>query len=80
MNSGVFRQIIPIPLRQSLRILTRVAGYHTEVISFLPPPIATPEHINCFLAAMRQVLTDPQRVPEAAWETVLGLATGEVRS
>jgi acetylornithine/succinyldiaminopimelate/putrescine aminotransferase len=37
LNFGVFGQMIVIPLMQKHRILTQVAGYHTEVIKFLPP-------------------------------------------
>ncbi len=41
MNFGVFGQMIIIPLLQDHHILTQVAGYHTEVIKFLPPMVAT---------------------------------------
>ena len=57
-----------------------MAGYHTEVIKFLPPLIATKEDIDWFLSAMRQVLGDTLRVPGAAWDTVMTLAKGAVRA
>ncbi|HMB96037.1 MAG TPA: aspartate aminotransferase family protein [Tepidisphaeraceae bacterium] len=74
LNFGVFGQMIVIPLLQKHRILTQVAGYHTEVIKFLPPMTITKEDIDWFLSAMQDVLDDTQRVPGAAWDTVMGLA------
>ncbi len=74
MNFGVFGQMIIIPLLQKHRILTQVAGYHTEVIKFLPPMTITKEDMDWFLNAMSDVLADTLRVPGAAWDTVAGLA------
>ncbi len=74
LNFGVFGQMIVIPLLQKHRILTQVAGYHTEVIKFLPPITITKEDLDWFLGAMTDVLADTVRVPGAAWETVMGLA------
>ena len=53
LNFGVFGQMIIIPLLQKHRILTQVAGYHTEVIKFLPPMTITKEDMDWFLTAMR---------------------------
>ena len=80
LNFGVFGQMIIIPLLQKHRILTQVAGYHTEVIKFLPPMTITREDIDWFLAAMEDVLADVQRFPGAAWDTVSGLAKRTVRA
>ncbi len=74
LNFGVFGQMIIIPLMEKHRILTQVAGYHTEVIKFLPPLIITKEDIDWFVSAMEDVLADTQRIPGAAWNTVSGLA------
>jgi acetylornithine/succinyldiaminopimelate/putrescine aminotransferase len=74
LNFGVFGQMIVIPLLQKHRILTQVAGYHTEVIKFLPPITIGKEDVDWFLGAMEDVLADTVRVPGAAWETVMGLA------
>ena len=74
LNYGVFGQMIIIPLLQKHRILTQIAGYHTEVIKFLPPINVTKADIDWFLVAMQDVLDDTQRVPGAAWNTVMGLA------
>ncbi len=74
MNFAVFGQMVIIPLLQKHRILTQVAGFHTEVIKFLPPMTITKEDADWFLGAMREVLADTTRVPGAAWDTVSGLA------
>ena len=63
MNFGVFGQMIIIPLLQKHRILTQVAGYHTEVIKFLPPMTMTKEDIDWFLTAMEDVLADTEALP-----------------
>jgi ornithine--oxo-acid transaminase len=80
VNPGVFGQMITVPLLQEHRILTQVAGYHTEVIKLLPPLNITREDIDWFLAAMRAVLADVQRVPGAAWTTMSAMAKGAVRA
>jgi 4-aminobutyrate aminotransferase-like enzyme len=80
LNFGVFGQMIVIPLLQKHRILTQVAGYHTEVIKFLPPITITKADCDWFLNAMKDVLDDTQRVPGAAWETVMGLAVATLRA
>ena len=74
MNFGVFGQMIIIPLLQKHRILTQVAGFHTEVIKFLPPMTITREDMDWFLGAMQETLADTVRFPGTAWETVFGLA------
>jgi ornithine--oxo-acid transaminase len=80
LNFGVFGQMIIIPLLQKHRILTQVAGYHTEFIKFLPPMTITKADLDWFLSAMEDVLAETQRVPGAAWETVAGLAKRAVRA
>ena len=74
LNFSVFGQMVVIPLLQKHRILTQVAGYHIEVIKFLPPLIVTQEDMDWFLGGLDDVLADTQRFPGAAWETVSGLA------
>lgn len=80
LNFAVFGQMIIIPLLQKHRILSQVAGYHTEVIKFLPPITITKDDIDWFLSAMEDVLADAQRFPGAAWDTVSGLAKRTVRA
>ena len=80
LNFGVFGQMIIIPLLKKHHILTQVAGYHTEVIKFLPPLVATKQDMDWFLQAMQEVLADTQKFPGTAWDTVLGLAKNVVKA
>jgi acetylornithine/succinyldiaminopimelate/putrescine aminotransferase len=80
LNFGVFSQMITVPLLRDHRILTQVAGYHTEVIKLLPPLNVAREDIDWFLRAMGSVLNDIQRVPGAAWNTMTAMAKGAVRA
>jgi ornithine--oxo-acid transaminase len=80
LNFGVFSQMIVLPLLHDHRILTQVAGYHTEVVKFLPPLNITRADIDYFLLAMQSVLDNLQHVPGHAWNTVLGLAKGALRA
>ncbi|HZK80264.1 MAG TPA: aspartate aminotransferase family protein [Humisphaera sp.] len=74
LNFGVFGQMVIIPLLNKHHILSQVAGYHVEVIKFLPAMTVTKEDMDWFLNAMDDVLMDTTRVPGAAWDTVMGLA------
>jgi ornithine--oxo-acid transaminase len=74
MNFGVFGQMIIIPLLNDHHILTQVAGFHTEVIKFLPAMVATEADMDWFASAMQTTLAGTTRVPGAAWDTVIGLA------
>ena len=76
LNEGVFSQTVIVPLMHEHRILAQVAGYHTELIKFLPPLNIGDEALEYFLAAMGRVLGGLQRVPGSAWETVRTLARG----
>jgi ornithine--oxo-acid transaminase len=80
LNFGVFGQMIIIPLLQKHRILSQVAGYHTEFIKFLPPITIGKEDLDWFLTALEDVLADAQRFPGAAWDTVAGLAKRTVKA
>ena len=79
MNFGVFGQTVIIPLLQEHRILTQVAGYHTEVIKFLPPLVSTKEDMDWFLNAMDKVLADTSKTGSTL-KTMFKLATGAVRA
>jgi ornithine--oxo-acid transaminase len=80
LNFGVFGQMVIVPLMQEHRILAQVAGYHTDVIKFLPPLNITKQDLDWFLSAMQQVLQNTLRVPGAAWDTVMSLAKGAMRA
>jgi ornithine--oxo-acid transaminase len=78
MNFAVFGQTVIVPLLHQHRILTQVAGYHTEVIKFLPPMIISKEDLEWFLSAMESVLAETVKTG-AMLKTIGRLAVGAVR-
>ncbi len=76
LNEGVFSQTVIMPLLHEHRILAQVAGYHTELIKFLPPINIAQEDPDYFLSAMQTVLDGLQEVSGNAWSTVRTLAKG----
>jgi acetylornithine/succinyldiaminopimelate/putrescine aminotransferase len=77
MNFAVFGQTVIVPLLHEHRILTQVAGYHTEVIKFLPPLVVTKEDLDWFLNAMEKVLADTTKTGSTL-KTIGRLAVGAV--
>ncbi|HVX85023.1 MAG TPA: aspartate aminotransferase family protein [Phycisphaerae bacterium] len=79
MNFAVFGQTVIVPLLQKHRILTQVAGYHTEVIKFLPPMTVTREDMDWFLSAMEDVLENTASTGSTL-KTMFRLGVGAVRA
>lgn len=69
-------QTVIMPLLHEHRVLAQVAGYHTELIKFLPPLNIGEEELYYILSAIEDVLNDLKRVPGNAWDTVRTLAKG----
>ena len=80
LNFGVFSQMLIVPLLHEHRILTQVAGYHTELIKFLPSLTVDKEDMDHFLGAMTEVLDSIQQFPGRAWNTIMDLAKGVLRA
>lgn len=80
LNFAVFGQMIIIPLLQKHHILTQVAGYHTEVIKFLPPITVNQQDMDWFADSLDDVLQDTLKFPGTAWDTVFNLARGAMRN
>lgn len=76
LNEGVFSQTVIMPLMHEHRILAQVAGYHTELIKFLPPLNFGEEELDYFLKAMRIVLEGLENIRGSALETVRKLTKG----
>ena len=70
LNEGVFSQTVIMPLMHEHRILAQVAGYHTELIKFLPPLNIAEEDLDYFLDAMGSVLAGLGNIRGSAWKTV----------
>jgi ornithine--oxo-acid transaminase len=76
LNEGLFSQTVIMPLMHEHGILAQVAGYHTELIKFLPPLNIVEEDLEYFLSAMQGVLGGLQNVRGSAWKTVRKLTRG----
>lgn len=66
-NSGLFCQLIVIPLLKEHRILTQVAGHGNHTIKLLPPLIITDEDCDWIEQSFEAVIADAHRVPGAIW-------------
>ena len=66
-NSGLFCQLIVIPLLKEHRILTQVAGHNNHTIKLLPPLIVSDEDCDWIEQSFEAVISDAHRVPGAIW-------------
>ena len=61
MRSGLFTQLVIVPLFRDHGILSQVAGDHQNVLKILPPLITTDEQADEFVAAFDDVLNNLER-------------------
>ncbi len=61
MRTGMFSQMVVVPLFHRHRIITQVAADNVNIIKLLPPLISGPEEVDYFVAALDDVLADAQR-------------------
>jgi ornithine--oxo-acid transaminase len=66
-NSGLFCQLIVIPLLKKHRILSQVAGHGNHTIKLLPSLIITDEDCGWIERSFDSVISDAHRVPGAIW-------------
>jgi len=66
-NSGLFCQLIVIPLLKDHGILTQVAGHGNHTIKLLPPLIITDADCDWIEKSFETVIADAHRVPGAIW-------------
>ncbi len=66
-NSGLFCQLIVIPLLKEQRILSQVAGHGNHTIKLLPPLIITETDCDWIEQSFDAVIADAHRVPGAIW-------------
>jgi ornithine--oxo-acid transaminase len=76
-SSGLFCQLIAIPLFKDHKILTQVAGHASHTIKLLPPLVITPEDCDWITQSFDAVIAASHRVPGAVWslgKTLVGHA------
>jgi ornithine--oxo-acid transaminase len=66
-NSGLFCQLIVIPLLKEHRILSQVAGHGNHTVKLLPSLIITDEDCDWIERSFEAVISDAHRVPGAIW-------------
>jgi len=66
-NSGLFCQLIVIPLLRDHRVLTQVAGHGNHTIKLLPPLVITDADCDWIEKSFETVIADAHRVPGAIW-------------
>jgi ornithine--oxo-acid transaminase len=76
-SSGLFCQLIAIPLFKDHKVLTQVAGHASHTIKLLPPLVITSADCDWILRAFDDVIAASHRVPGAVWslgKTLVGHA------
>jgi ornithine--oxo-acid transaminase len=66
-NSGLFCQLIVIPLLKEHRILTQVAGHGNHTIKLLPPLTISDQDCDWIERSFETVISEAHRVPGAIW-------------
>ena len=79
-QSGLFCQLIAIPLFKDHKILTQVAGHDTHTIKLLPPLTITDEDCGWIEKSFDAVIADAHRVPGAAWKLGKTLASNAIKA
>ena len=76
LRTGMFSQLVVVPLFHRHRILTQVAADNVNIIKLLPPLISGQEEADYFIAALDDILTDAQKVSGLAVEVGTTMARG----
>lgn len=67
VNTGLFCQLITIPLCKHHRILAQVAGHASHTVKLLPALVITEEDCDWIERSFDEVIGDSHRVPGAIW-------------
>jgi ornithine--oxo-acid transaminase len=79
-SSGLFCQLIVIPLLKNHQVLTQVAGHGNHTIKLLPPLIISDADCDRIEQSFETVIADAHRVPGAVWSLGRTLIENAVRS
>lgn len=80
VTSGLFCQLIVIPLLNDHKILTQVAGHGIHTIKLLPPLIISDSDCEWIEQSFDAVISDAHRVPGAVWTLGKTLVDNAVRA
>ena len=80
VNSGLFCQMITIPLFKEHKVLSQVAGHGNHCVKLLPPLTITEEDCGWIDRAFDAVIADAHKVPGAVWSLGKTLADHALKS
>ncbi len=78
LRTGMFSQMVVVPLFHRHQILTQVAADNVNIVKLLPPLIAGPDEIDYFVHALDDVMADAQRGSGLAFEFGKTMARGAI--
>jgi dihydroflavonol-4-reductase len=79
LRTGMFTQMVVVPLFHRHRIITQVAADNVNIINLIPPLIAGPEEVDYFVQALDDVLADASRGSGLTYEVGRTMALGALR-
>ena len=79
-SSGLFCQLIVIPLLSEHRILVQVAGHGSHTVKLLPPLVISDADCEWIERSFEAVIADAHRVPGAIWSLGKTLVDNALRS
>jgi ornithine--oxo-acid transaminase len=80
VNTGLFCQLITIPLFKEHKILVQVAGHASHTVKLLPALTIGDEDCDWIESAFDSVIADSHRVPGAVWSLGKTLAQQAVKA
>ncbi len=79
LRTGMFSQMVVVPLFHRHRIITQVAADNVNIIKLIPPLITGPEEVDYFVQALDDVLADAYRRSGLTYEVGRTMALGALR-
>src|SRR5215469_9723318 len=79
LRTGMFSQMVVVPLFHRHRIITQVAADNVNIVKLLPPLISGPEEVDYFVQALDDVMIDAQRGAALPYEVARTMALGALR-
>jgi ornithine--oxo-acid transaminase len=79
LRTGMFSQMVVVPLFHRHRIITQVAADNVNIVKLLPPLISGPEEVDYFVQALDDVLADAHRGSGLTYEVGRTMAIGALR-
>ena len=76
LRTGMFSQLVVVPLFHRHRILTQVAADNVNIVKLLPPLISGQEEVDCFIGALDDIMADARKGSGLALEVGATMARG----